>query len=185
LTLTNIYDNILIANYRGERMKKEIPLLFKVVFGLSIFMAFYYFLPIGLREATTVNKKVYNTVSRDLISEKVIDTFDGQLTGYGPDCYGCSGKTAFGLNVQNGNIYFNDNIYGETRIIAADKKYPFGTIVRITAPEVYKTPIIAVVLDRGGRIRGNKFDLLFSSEKETEFTGLQKNVKYEVLRYGW
>lgn len=172
-------------------MKKEIPLLFKVVYSLSIIVAFYFFLPAGVREVAIINDKVavvnkssYNAVPRDLVSERVIDTFTGQLTGYGPDCYGCSGKTASGQDVKNGNIYFNDKTYGEIRIVAADKKYPFGTIVRITAPNVFESPIVAIVLDRGGKIYGNKFDLLFSSEKDTEFTGSQKNVKYEVLRYG-
>jgi len=173
-------------------MKKEIPLLFKVVYSLSIIVAFYFFLPTGVREVTIINdevavvdKTIYNAVPRDLISDRVIDTFVGRLTGYGPDCYGCRGITASGQNVQNGNIYYNDSTYGEIRIVAADKKYSFGTVVRITAPNVYDNPIVAIVLDRGSKIYGDKFDLLFSSEKDTEFTGSQKNVKYEVLRYGW
>lgn len=173
-------------------MKKEIPLLFKVVYSLSIIIAFYFFLPTCVREVAIINDEVavvnnntYNAVPRDLISDRVIDTFVGRLTGYGPDCYGCSGITASGQNVQNGNIYYDDGTYGEIRIVAADKKYIFGTVVRITAPNVYNYPIVAIVLDRGGKIYGNKFDLLFNSEKDTEFTGSQKNVKYEVLRYGW
>lgn len=173
-------------------MKNKIPLWFKVVYVLSIMVAFHFFLPVGVKEKTTVKDKVvevnnvlYNAVPRDLIGEKAIEVFTGQLTGYGPDCRGCSGKTASGYNVTNGNIYFNDSFYGEVRIVAADRKFKLGTVVRITAPRVSESPILAIVLDRGSAIKGNKFDLLFASESDTHGTGRQTNVKFEVLRLGW
>lgn len=173
-------------------MKDKIPLWFKVVYVLSIIVSFHFFLPQVVKEKVMVNedikqvnKVVYNSVPRDLIDNKVISTFVGELTGYGPDCYGCSGRTASGMNVKNGNIYYYDDLFGELRIVAADKKYKFGTVLRITASNVFDYPIIAIVLDRGGLIRGNKFDLLFENEQATKFVGRQKNVKYEVLRNGW
>lgn len=160
---------------------------------LSIIVSFYFFLPEGIKEKTKlvdnvieVNKVVYNAVPRDLISERVISTFVGQLTGYGPDCKGCSGITKSGYDVTNGNIYFNDDLYGQIRIVAADARiYKIGTIVRITAPNVFANKIIAIVLDTGGAIKGNKLDLLFSSEADTKGIGRQKNVQYEILRNGW
>lgn len=173
-------------------MKNEIPLWFKAVYVLSIMVAFHFFLPTEVEEKVTVKDKVaevnkvfYNSVPKDLISERVIDTFVGQLTGYGPNCSGCSGRTASGYDVSNGNIYFDDTFYGDVRIVAADKKFKLGTIVRITASNVFESPIVAIVLDRGGLIKGNKFDLLYDTENSTKSIGNQKNVTYEVLRYGW
>ena len=57
--------------------------------------------------------------------------------------------------------------------------------MRITVPNIYKEPIVAIVLDRGYLIKNDKFDLLFNNEEETKPVGRQKNVKFEVLRYGW
>ena len=120
---------------------------------------------------------------------KVIETITGGLAGYGPDCSGCSSqKTASGYNISNGNINYNDKEYGKVRIVAGDKKYPFGTIVRITNTNYYDTsPIYAIVLDRGGVGIGKKylFDLLFESEKEASIAGSKKNVTFEILRMGY
>ena len=121
-------------------------------------------------------------------AEPVIATYYGIITAYGPDCVGCtSGKTASGYNVLNGNIYYNDKKYGKVRIVAADKTLPFGTIVRIKNLSIFKEPILAIVLDRGGAIGFNKnvyFDLLYNSEKETLSFGKRK-ATFEILRRGY
>ncbi|HHT37950.1 MAG TPA: hypothetical protein GXZ95_00870 [Mollicutes bacterium] len=169
-------------------MKNDIPLWFKVVYMLSIIVAFYFLLPEGVEDKIKfdedlkqVKKVIYNSVPK----ENVLETFNGQLTGYGPDCVGCIGITTSGYDVRNGNIYYEDYLYGKIRILAADPKFPFGTIIRVTAPNIYNEPIIAVVLDRGGAIKGDKFDLLYENEEVTKPVGRQRNVKFEVLRYGW
>lgn len=173
-------------------MKENIPLWFKFLYILSVVVAFYIFFPQTTVGKTTVEQHMaavhdiaYDSIPRMLASNDVIDTFIGRLTGYGPDCEGCSGITAYGYNVTNGNIYYNDDMYGNIRIVAADPKFKFGTIVRITAPKVLSEPIIAIVLDRGGGIKNNHFDLLYNNEAETAHIGLQTNIKYEVLRVGW
>jgi 3D (Asp-Asp-Asp) domain-containing protein len=146
------------------------------------------FLPTGFVEKVNVNdnvSKVNKTLYNAVPHEIVFETFDGVLTGYGPDCKGCSGKTASGYDVRNGNIYFDDVSYGNIRIIAADKKYPLGTIMRITVSNILDEPITAIVLDRGGAIKNNKVDLLYEAENSTQSIGRQKNVKFEILRYGW
>lgn len=167
-------------------MKNKIPLLFKVGYMLSLIITFHFFIPVGLKEKIIVEdnvikieKSIYNSVPTEI----VLETFDGTITTYGPDCAGCGGKTSSGYDVRNGNIYYDDYMYGKVRIIAADKKYPLGTIIRIAAPNISSEPIIAIVLDRGGAIRGNKLDLLFPSNAESIYR--QKNAKCEVLRYGW
>ncbi len=118
--------------------------------------------------------------------EKVFATYHGPMTGYGPDCLGCSGITASGYNVLN-NIYYYDKDYGNIRIVAADKTLPFGTIIRIKDLDVFNENILAIVLDRGSAIGFNKksyFDLLYKSEKETNYFG-RRYATFEVLRYGY
>ena len=110
-------------------------------------------------------------------------TFTGKMTGYGPDCKGCGGGVAcIRYNVRNGNIYYNDKDYGKIRILAADKKIPCGTIVRVSNLRGYKD-FYAIVLDRGGAIKGNLMDLLFVSEKSVDIG--RESVKYTIVRWGW
>lgn len=120
--------------------------------------------------------------------EPVLAVYKGIITAYGPDCVGCtSGRTASGYKVSNGNIYYQDKKYGKVRIVAADKKLPFGTIVRIKDLSLFQDPILAIVLDRGGAIGFNKqvyFDLLYKSEKETLSFG-KRQATFEILRRGY
>ena len=119
------------------------------------------------------------------VGEKFIETFTGSMTGYGPDCKGCGGKVGYGLNVTNGNIYYEDAKYGKLRIIAADKKYPYGTVMRISNSNVLKEPTLAIVLDRGGAVKGSKIDLLFDSEKNIPRGTSQKGITIDVVRLGF
>ena len=117
----------------------------------------------------------------------VIKSYYGPMTAYGPDCVGCIGITSSGYNVLNGNIYYHDDTYGNIRILAADKSLPFGTIVRISGLDVFEEDILAIVLDRGSAIGFNKksyFDLLYKSEKETEFFG-RRFANFDILRMGY
>lgn len=176
-------------------MKKKIPFFLKTLYALSFVLVAYLFMP--KFENTALSNKGRNVVSSSSLvygaipysssNYTAIKTFVGTMTGYGPDCVGCGGKTGCSpaQDVRNGNIYFDDSQYGKVRIIAADSEYSCGTVIRITASNVSKEPLIAVVLDRGGAINGNKMDLLFESEAATKNIGFQRNVKYEVLRTGW
>ena len=104
------------------------------------------------------------------------------MSGYGPDCIGCSGYLANGTYVGGGNIYYDDSEYGRVRIVAGDKKFKFGTIVRIN------DSMLAIVLDRGGSIGIGKkfmFDLLYESEAEANRNGVSYNTKFEILRNGF
>lgn len=112
--------------------------------------------------------------------------FNGKLTAYGPDCPGCSGNSACPprQNFKNGNIYFEDQVYGTVRVVAADRSIPCGSIVRISGISIYSEPVLAIVMDRGGSVTGNHMDLLFTSQSNLEgFT--TSNVKFEIIRYGW
>lgn len=111
--------------------------------------------------------------------------FNGTMTAYGPDCVGCTGKVACPPrnDVRNGNVYFNDNEYGTVRIVAADKSIPCGTMVKVTGGNLSEE-MVAIVLDRGGVIKGTLMDLLTTSEKSSSPFGRQ-NVTYEIVRWGW
>lgn len=135
----------------------------------------------------------------DYSNASVIDTYYGTITAYGPDCVGCSGITASGYKVAEnvGGVItsttttYIDDMYGELRVLASANSFPFGTVIRISGERI-DGYIMGIVLDRGGAMNnawGNGevlIDLLFATEKSSEVYefGRQKNVKFEVLRYG-
>lgn len=116
---------------------------------------------------------------------EILNTVVGNLTGYGANCYGCSGYTAAGHNL-NESMYYDDNEFGTVRILAADPSFPFYSIFRISnVPGM--DDFIGIVLDRGGNVgfnRGTLFDLAFINEKDPGIIGLTPNVKFEMLRNG-
>ena len=143
----------------------------------------------SIKTFTYVDKEINIFKNVEVKKERidpVLATYKGNITAYGPDCVGCSGTTASGYSVRS-NIYYNDKKYGKVRIVAADKSLPFGTIIRIKNLSVFKEPILAIVLDRGGAIGFKKrvyFDLLYKSEKETSSFGIRR-ATFEVLRRGY
>ena len=114
--------------------------------------------------------------------------FNGTLTGYGPDCPGCSGIVYCrpNPNVLNGKIYFNDTDYGKLRILAADYSIPCGSIIKISNFKfVDGNEFYGIVLDRGSAIVGLTMDLLYPSEKDTQIIGRQRNIHFSIERWGW
>lgn len=165
------------------------------------------------KEENKKNDTIVPSVKEEVIIEKdnffmdskVLSTYTGILTGYGPDCVGCGNfntnkvSTASGYHIADivdgaiqpaFTVTYDDSEYGEVRVVAGDSTLPFNTIVRITIPD--EEPIIAIVLDRGSTVgfencrssRGclTNFDLLFASEKDA--IGKTHNVKFEILRMG-
>ncbi len=112
----------------------------------------------------------------------------GKVSAYTAYCSdGCGGYTASGRYIGN-NIYYNDKQYGKVMIVAGDKSYPFGTIVRFNNLNYFGKKITAIVLDRGGAVGKGKrvlFDLLFKTEKEANNFGIEKNVSCDILRLGY
>ena len=134
-----------------------------------------------------IDEKILHSKFIGVKNEVVLETQIGKMSGYGPDCYGCSGYLASGGYVGEGKIYYNDFTYGKVRIVAADPKYKFGTIVRISNSNL-SDEFLAIVLDRGGAIGLDKrcmFDLLYSSEEEANIDGISDDVVFEILRYGY
>lgn len=121
----------------------------------------------------------------DELVDDVLEIQLGKLSRYGPDCYLCTGYLAYGLYVGSDTIYYNDNYYGNVRILAGDKSYPFGTIVRVSYD---MESFLGIVLDRGGSIGFNGkalFDLLYPNEYLANKDGVNYNTKFEILRYGF
>ena len=125
--------------------------------------------------------------------------FTGVLTGYGPDCDGCSivgdvscptkeGKT---FSIIRDGLYYTDDTYGSVRILAADHKgFPCGTIVKIDNGIL--PPFTGIVLDTGVTMRNAWkqgvvwMDVAYNSEAETIHAGVtSKNTKFSVQRWGW
>ena len=133
-------------------------------------------------------KLVTNTNDIRKYGKNNLIEFNGTLTGYGPDCPGCSGIVYCrpNPNVLNGKIYYNDSEYGKLRILAADYSIPCGSIVKISNFKfVDGNEFYGIVLDRGSAIVGLTMDLLYPSEKDTQIIGRQKNINFKVLRWGW
>jgi uncharacterized protein yabE len=131
-----------------------------------------------------VTKEVKNIEEIKKYGRDNILKFNGTITSYGADCEGCSGYLSCPPHINAKNtIYYSDKKYKNLRIIAADKNIPCGSIVKIKGIKNYKD-IYAIVLDRGGAIKGTLFDLLLDKEKSANSIGRQV-VKYEILRWGW
>ena len=125
--------------------------------------------------------------------------FSGKMTGYGPDCPGCSlvgnvsCKTREGKNhsLTSDGLYYTDSVYGSARILAADHSaFPCGTIVKVNNGVMNE--FIGIVLDTGSSMRSAWksgivwMDLAFSSQQEALTGGAtSSNTKYEVQRWEW
>ena len=125
--------------------------------------------------------------------------YTGKLTGYGPDCPGCSAvgnvacRTKVGTNhsLINDGLYYNDDIYGSVRILAADNTaFPCGTIVKVNNGTLKE--FFGIVLDSGSAMRNAWkegvvwMDLAFTTQKEARTGGAtSSNTKFEVQRWGW
>ncbi len=120
---------------------------------------------------------------------EVLEVVTGKVTSYTPYCSdGCQGYTASGKYVGNGDIYQYDPEYGMVHIVAGDRSYPFGTIVKLKNLNYFGEEIYAIVLDRGGAIGKDRrvlFDLLFASEDTARNFGVEYNVECEILRFGY
>lgn len=134
-----------------------------------------------------VKTKTVNTFNEVLkYASSMPVKFNGSITGYGPDCKGCGGRTGCPprQNVKNGNIYFKDQEYGKVNIVATDSRIPCGSIIKITNSSLGKG-VIAIALDRGGVIKGTLMDFLVETEaKAAKVIGRQK-VTFEIIRWGW
>lgn len=136
------------------------------------------------KNESSTDDTVVNPEPNLFYDRAVIKTEVGTITGYGPDCAGCSGITASGHNLHE-SIYYNDLEFGTVRILAADKSIPFYSIFRVSnIPGM--DPFLAIVLDTGGNVgygKGTLFDLAHANEQNGVLPKTS-NVTFEMLRSG-
>lgn len=122
----------------------------------------------------------------------------GKLTGYGPDCVGCSEQGYVTCSARNGKpyslktdgIYYTDEDYGRVRILASSTYFSCGTIIEVKRDNY---SFMAIVLDRGSDMNnawknGNVwFDLAYESQATvmTDLNKLGDNFEFKVKRWGW
>jgi len=95
------------------------------------------------------------------------------ITGYTQYDDGCDNLTSINLNLNDGwTRYF--------RFVAVDpEKIPYGSVVIISIDNDF---IIALAVDCGGVIKGNRFDLYFDTLGEAYDFGVKENVLVGVIK---
>lgn len=126
--------------------------------------------------------------------------YNGKLTGYGPDCPGCSSVGNVSCLTREGKnhsltydgLYYTDITYGSLIILAADHTiFPCGTVVKVNNGILNE--FYGIVLDTGIAMRNawrNEgvvwMDLAFSSQAEALTGGAtSSNTSFSVQRWGW
>ena len=113
-----------------------------------------------------------------------LDSYTGDLTGYGADCALCTGRLACtGVDVTDGTDTYFDNTYGEVNIVASSKNLPCGSIVSFYSNRISNEKVVAIVLDRG--VTGNALDFLSPSLSYAYDQIGRSSITYDVLRSGW
>ncbi|MEM7228689.1 MAG: 3D domain-containing protein [Planctomycetota bacterium] len=96
---------------------------------------------------------------------RAVGTITMRVTAYSPDERSC-GLDADGITASGYSVWTNG-----MRLVAADTKVlPFGTLLSVPG---YHDGAIAPVLDRGGRIKGNRLDVLYATHERAREWGVQ------------
>ena len=96
------------------------------------------------------------------------------VTAYTPDEISC-GDSADGITSSNHSVWTNG-----MRLVAADSRVlPLGSIVSVPG---YAENAIVPVLDRGGKIKGNRLDVLYADNPTARKWG-KKTLKVTVWEY--
>ena len=147
---------------------------------------------------TTGEVTVFESVAEEItIGTGPKAEYTGMLTGYGPDCEGCTGllycQDSDGkyhyLTNDIESTYFYDKEYGKVRILASDPTlFPCGTIIHVVNNDL---DIYGVCMDTGIAMRNAwrnygsvLIDLAFTSESITNVV-TNRNTNFTVLRWGW
>lgn len=93
-----------------------------------------------------------------------VKTMTMKTTAYSPDERSC-GKWADGITASGKSVWMNGG-----RLVAADRAIPYGTILTIPG---YNDGKPVQVWDRGGKIKGNRLDLLYPTHEIAMKWGVQ------------
>lgn len=154
-----------------------------------------------------INKDGGATTIKEVVNEEIVvgtgkyGIYKGNMTGYGPDCVTCDGLGYVACNTENkkafniitDGIYYNDDEYGEVRVLAAAlKEFPCGTIIEVDSPNLGK--FMGIVMDTGYDMRRYyslgiyHFDVAYTTEEDPMVpytTSMTGEVVYNVQRWGW
>ena len=101
-------------------------------------------------------------------------TITMKVTGYSPGEESC-GESADGITSSLHSVWTNG-----MKMVAADTRIlPLGTVVSVPG---YHGQQLVPVLDRGGKIKGNRLDLLYPTAQQARNWGV-KNVQVTVWEY--
>lgn len=101
-------------------------------------------------------------------------TISMTVTGYSPGVESC-GESADGITSSLHSVWTNG-----MKMVAADTRVlPLGTVVSVPG---YHGQQLVPVLDRGGKIKGNRLDLLYPTADQARQWGVQK-VRVTVWEY--
>jgi len=140
--------------------------------------------PIEVQKIILTHKKpamvvVHKSVSiqKPALVQKAVEpaSIHGMATAYynGKDrMNGESGVTTSGYDLDNGILFKG------YRILASDNSIPFGTLVKLSFED--GSSITGVVLDRGGMITENRFDIVMRTKEECMDFG-EKLIKYKII----
>lgn len=95
---------------------------------------------------------------------RAVKTVTMKTTAYSPDEKSC-GKWADGITASGKSVWMNGG-----RLVAADRSVPYGTILTIPG---YNNGEPVQVWDRGGKIKGNRLDLLYPTHEIALQWGVQ------------
>lgn len=165
--------------------------------------------PIVVSEGVNGLSYTYDGLNYKVVSEVINEVvqvgtgkegiYTGKLTGYGPDCPGCSSvgnvacltKEGTKHSLTTDGIYYLDSMYGNVRILAADNTaFPCGTIVKVNNGTLEE--FFGIVLDSGSTMRKAWsegivwMDLAFSSQANALVgNATSSNTSFSVQRWGW
>jgi len=112
----------------------------------------------------TVNGKPWTGEVFDHRPIRAVRTQTMKTTAYSPDERSC-GKWADGITASGKSVWMNGG-----RLVAADRAVPYGTILTIPG---YNHGQPVQVWDRGGKIKGNRLDLLYPTHQIAMRWGVQ------------
>lgn len=124
--------------------------------------------------------------------------YTGKVTSYSPDCPGCSKTGSVACHTKNrGNhslindgIYYNDEEFGNVRILSTATSFPCGTIIKIDNGKA--EPYYGIALDRGTAM--NKawqngtvwIDVAYQTKQDIQSGNTSgTNVQFSVQRWGF
>jgi 3D (Asp-Asp-Asp) domain-containing protein len=130
------------------------------------------------REIEGIEEQIKRIKQAKQVKEKYknnyIYSFEGIVTAYSP----YEESTGKSPDDPDFKVTASGTIATQGRTIAMDKKFPFGTLVKIEGfNEVFR------VEDRGSKIKGNRIDLYFENVEDAIKFGKQKRKIY-VIKLG-